>query len=78
MDKNITDKIIRCSLAKQNLSDFSESHVYEIGPGPGGLTRAIIEANPKILTVIEMDSRCIEIMKEIKETGLVSSVSFTF
>lgn len=67
LDMNITDKIIRESLNQQDLQDFSESLVFEVGPGPGGLTRAILKANPKVLTVIEMDTRCIEIMHEIKE-----------
>lgn len=67
LDMNITEKIIRESLSLQNLPDFSGAHIFEVGSGPGGLTRAILEANPKVLTVIEMDSRCIEIMNEIKE-----------
>lgn len=67
LDMNITDKIIRESLNLQGLNDFSESLVFEVGPGPGGLTRAILKASPKVLTVIEMDSRCIKIMQEIKE-----------
>lgn len=66
LDRNITDKIIRLSLEQQNLKDFSDSNVYEIGPGPGGLTRAILSANPECLTVIEMDRRCIAIMEELK------------
>ncbi len=67
LDMNITDKIIRSSLEAQNKNDFSGQCVYEIGPGPGGLTRAILKANPDKLTVIEMDSRCIQIMNELKE-----------
>lgn len=66
LDMNITDKIIRESLALQKLENFSRSQVFEVGPGPGGLTRAILKAEPEILTVIEMDTRCIEIMNEIK------------
>ena len=66
LDMNITDKIIRSSLALQGSKDFSKANVYEIGPGPGGLTRAILKASPHLLTVIEMDARCIEIMNEIK------------
>lgn len=66
LDMNITDKIIRSSLEAQNKKDFSGQCVYEIGPGPGGLTRAILKANPDKLTVIEMDTRCIEIMNELK------------
>lgn len=67
LDMNITDKIIRSSLEAQNKSDFNSHAVYEIGPGPGGLTRAILKAEPQLLTVIEMDSRCIQIMNEIRE-----------
>ena len=67
LDANITDKIVRSSLAEQNLNDFSGCHVFEIGCGPGGLTRSVLRANPQQLTVIEMDERCIGIMQEIKE-----------
>jgi 16S rRNA (adenine1518-N6/adenine1519-N6)-dimethyltransferase len=63
---NITDKIIRNSLEAQNKKDFKGEYVYEVGPGPGGLTRAILHADPERLTVIEMDSRCIEIMRDIQ------------
>ena len=67
LDMNVTDKIVRSSLEAQNIKDFSGQCVYEIGPGPGGLTRAVLKAEPEILTVIEMDSRCIEIMRELQE-----------
>ena len=67
LDQNITDKIIRLSLQYQNIKDFSQSFTFEIGPGPGGLTRSILSANPQELTVIEMDERCISIMEEIQE-----------
>lgn len=67
LDMNITEKIIRLSLTAQNKSDFKDECVYEIGPGPGGLTRAVLAANPAQLTVIEMDERCIRIMNDIKE-----------
>lgn len=67
LDQNITDKIINLSLQKQNKKDFSGANVFEVGPGPGGLTRAVLAAEPKSLTVVEMDERCIAIMNEIKE-----------
>lgn len=66
LDRNITDKIIRLSLNAQNKADFQGANVFEIGPGPGGLTRAVLAQNPDTLTVIEMDDRCIGIMEEIK------------
>ena len=67
LDSNITDKIVRSTLDKQGKIDFSEEYVLEVGPGPGGLTRSILGQDPKVLTVIEMDKRCISIMEEIKE-----------
>lgn len=67
LNQNIPDKIIRMSLEKQGLQNFKKNCVYEIGPGPGGLTRAIISNSPKKLTVVEMDERCIKIMQELKE-----------
>lgn len=66
LDQNITDKIIRSSLAARWTEDFSQEDVFEIGPGPGGLTRAVLKANPHSLTVVEMDERCIEIMRELQ------------
>lgn len=67
LDRNITDKIIRTSLERQNKNDFNGEFVFEVGPGPGGLTRSVLAQNPEKLTVIEMDDRCIAIMQEIKE-----------
>ena len=75
LDKNITDKIINLSLDKQKLPDFSQANVIEVGPGPGGLTRAVMSYSPQSLTVIEMDERCISIMEEIKEkTGNILQI----
>ena len=72
LNQNITDRIIRSSLNAQKINDFSGAQVYEIGPGPGGLTRAILKAKPDKLTVIEMDSRCISIMEELQsKTGSI-------
>lgn len=71
LDQNVTDKIIRCSLNKQGLSNFQNKKVLEIGPGPGGLTRAILKQKPQSLTVVEMDDRCLEIMKTLQaESGV--------
>ena len=67
LDKNITDKIIRLSLDKQKLTDFQGAEVFEVGPGPGGLTRSVLRNNPNKLTVVEMDERCIDIMSEIQK-----------
>ena len=66
LDSNITDKIVRCSLEAQKLSDFSKEKVIEIGPGPGGLTQAVLRQNPQKMVAIEMDERCLQILAEIQ------------
>ncbi|MCC8376972.1 MAG: 16S rRNA (adenine(1518)-N(6)/adenine(1519)-N(6))-dimethyltransferase RsmA [Rickettsia endosymbiont of Graphium doson] len=60
-DNSLCDKIVRASGLEEN------SNVLEIGPGTGGLTRSILHKNPKLLTVIETDERCIPLLNEIKE-----------
>lgn len=41
-------------------------HVYEVGPGPGGLTRALLRAGAKVLAV-ERDHRCLPALAELSE-----------
>lgn len=60
-DYTLCEKIVKASSLKEN--DIA----LEIGPGTAGLTRGILAVNPKSLTVIETDSRCIPLLKEIKE-----------
>ncbi len=67
LDGNITRKIITLSLRQQGIASFGGCNLCEIGPGPGGLTRAALAEEPASMTVIEMDSRCIAIMEELKE-----------
>ena len=40
--------------------------VYEVGPGPGGLTRALLEAGAKVVAV-ERDRRCIPALAELQQ-----------
>ncbi|ABC63872.1 16S rRNA (adenine(1518)-N(6)/adenine(1519)-N(6))-dimethyltransferase RsmA [Erythrobacter litoralis] len=40
--------------------------VLEIGPGPGGLTRALLKAGARV-TAIEMDRRCLPALAELSE-----------
>ena len=76
LDKNITDKIIRLSLSGQNLSSFAGAHVFEVGPGPGGLTRSILEKSPAKITVIELDDRCIKILQDLHPNKIGSSALY--
>ncbi len=75
LDRNITDKIIALSLKKQTMDSYDNCHVFEVGPGPGGLTRAVISNNPDKMTVIELDERCIQIMQDINlKTGNILEI----
>ncbi len=58
LDLNVTRKIAR--LAQVGAGD----HVIEVGPGPGGLTRALLETGARV-TTIEKDERFRPIMDEI-------------
>jgi 16S rRNA (adenine1518-N6/adenine1519-N6)-dimethyltransferase len=40
--------------------------VYEVGPGPGGLTRALLEAGAEV-TAVERDRRCIPALEELEQ-----------
>ncbi len=46
--------------------DLEGAHVLEIGPGPGGLTRALLKAGARV-TAIEMDTRCLPALGELAE-----------
>ncbi len=44
--------------------DLQGKAVLEVGPGPGGLTRALLKAGAKV-TAIEMDKRCLPALAEL-------------
>ena len=46
--------------------DLGGQDVLEIGPGPGGLTRALLRAGARV-TAIEMDRRCLPALAELEE-----------
>ena len=58
LDLNITRKIAR--LAEVGAGD----HVIEVGPGPGGLTRALLETGARV-TAIEADPRFAPLLEEL-------------
>ena len=46
--------------------DLDGRPVLEVGPGPGGLTRALLRAGARV-TAIEMDRRCLPALAELAE-----------
>ncbi len=44
--------------------DLQDSLVFEVGPGPGGLTQALLQAGAKVKAV-ERDERCLPALQEL-------------
>lgn len=63
LDLNLTSKIVR------QAGDLSSCHVVEIGPGPGGLTRALLESDVEDVHAIEYDDRAIAALSDLKEAA---------
>ena len=59
LDLNLTSRIARSA------GDLSNCTVVEVGPGPGGLTRALLAAGAKKVVAIEKDSRCLPALAQI-------------
>jgi len=59
LDENLTAKIAR------QAGDLAGRHVIEVGPGPGGLTRALLETKAEHVTAIEIDRRAAEAIRDL-------------
>ena len=59
LDLNLTGRIARAAGPLEGVA------VVEIGPGPGGLTRALLALGARRVVAIERDPRCIEALAEI-------------
>ncbi len=59
LDLNLTARIARCSGVVEG------AHVLEVGPGPGGLTRALLAEGAAKVLAIEKDARCLPALAEI-------------
>lgn len=63
LDLNLTSKIAR------GAGDLAGASVFEIGPGPGGLTRGILSSGADHLTAIEYDPRAVVALQSLKEAA---------
>ena len=69
LDLNVTRKIARLAQVGP------EDHVIEVGPGPGGLTRALLETGARV-TAIEKDERFRPILDQISAITDCFAVAF--
>jgi 16S rRNA (adenine1518-N6/adenine1519-N6)-dimethyltransferase len=58
-DLNLTGRIARAA------GPLEDAVIIEVGPGPGGLTRALLAAGAKKVIAIERDERCLAALAEI-------------
>ncbi len=61
LDLNLTQKVARTAGSLEGVT------VIEVGPGPGGLTRAILALGAKKVIAIERDPRCLPALQEIAD-----------
>ncbi len=61
LDLNLTSKISRAA------GDLSQATVIEVGPGPGGLTRALLMNGAARVIAIERDERCLAALAEVAD-----------
>ena len=61
LDLNVTRKIVRLA------GPFEGRPVIEVGPGPGGLTRALLESDAGKVVLVEKDPRFIPLLSELDD-----------
>ncbi len=59
LDLNLTAKIARAA------GDLHAMTVFEVGPGPGGLTRALLDTGAARIIAIERDPRCVAALQTL-------------
>jgi 16S rRNA (adenine1518-N6/adenine1519-N6)-dimethyltransferase len=61
LDANLVERIVR------QAGPLAGRDVVEVGPGPGGLTRAILASDAARLTAIEIDPRAVAAIEDLRE-----------
>src|ERR1700760_3832989 len=59
LDLNLTRRIARAA------GPLEDTTIYEVGPGPGGLTRALLMEGAAHVIAVERDERCLPALEDI-------------
>ncbi len=62
LDLNLTARIARAA------GDLRGADVFEVGPGPGGLTRGLLAEGARHVLAVEKDARCLPALADIAAT----------
>ena len=63
LDGNVVARIVR------QAGDLAGRQVVEVGPGPGGLTRALLDSAAAAVVAVELDPRAVAAVEELAETA---------
>ncbi len=63
LDLNLTGRIARAAGPLEGVT------AVEVGPGPGGLTRALLANGAKHVVAIERDERCVAALRQVAEVA---------
>ncbi len=62
LDPNLSNRIAKTA------GELEGYNVIEIGPGPGGLTRALLNSTAGSIIVVEKDRRCLGILRDLQNS----------
>jgi 16S rRNA (adenine1518-N6/adenine1519-N6)-dimethyltransferase len=70
LDLNLTRRIARAAGAAPGARSAADKPLsggifYEVGPGPGGLTRGLLEEGADKVIAVERDARCLPALEEV-------------
>jgi 16S rRNA (adenine1518-N6/adenine1519-N6)-dimethyltransferase len=55
-----------CARVARQAGPLAGRHVIEVGPGPGGLTRALLDLPAETVTAVELDRRAVAALRELE------------